>query len=80
MNLNRLNPILRLFLSAVILFGLIVSGIGVMVYLSPYPADQITPARDRLLDIADWAVKASVGAILGIVGGSAASSNGRGGE
>ncbi len=78
MKLNRLNPILHLILSASILLGLIVGGTGVMVMLTPFPADQLTPAQDRLLNIADWVVKASVGAILGIIGGSAASSSGRG--
>ena len=78
MNLNRLSPTLHLILSAFILFGLIVGGVSVMVYLAPYTADQLTPAQDRLLNIADWAVKASVGAILGIIGGSAASSSGSG--
>ena len=78
MNLNRLSPTLHLILSAVILCGLIVGGVGIMVSLSPYTADQLTPAQDRLLNIADWVVKASVGAILGIIGGSAASSSGSG--
>ena len=77
MNLNRLNPILHLLLSAVILLGLIVGGVGVMMMLAPFPADQLTPAQDRLLNIADWVVKASVGAMLGIIGGRAASSSHR---
>ena len=78
MNLNRLSPTLHLILSAAILFGLIIGGVSVMMYLSPYTADQLTPAQDRLLNIADWVVKASVGAILGVIGGSAASSSGSG--
>ena len=79
MKLNRLNPVLHLILSAVILLSLIVGGIGVMMWLAPIPADELTPAQTNLISIGDWMVKASVGAILGVVGGSrVAMSNGGG--
>ena len=39
-----------------------------LVWLSPAPADRLTPAQDNLIEIADWMVKASVGAILGFAG------------
>ena len=30
---------------------------------------RLTPAQNNLLEIADWMVKASIGAILGLIGG-----------
>ncbi len=55
------------------LFGLVIIGIGIMAGLADVPADSFTPAQDSLLTVADWMVKASVGAILGFAGGRAAS-------
>ena len=55
--------------SFAILAGLIILGGGVLVWLSPVPADLLTPAQKNLLEIADWMVKASIGAILGLIGG-----------
>ena len=55
------------------LFALVVAGIGFMTWLADVPADADTPAQDRLLDIADWMVKASIGALLGFAGGRVAS-------
>ncbi len=54
--------------SVAILVGMIVLGGGVMVWLAPVSADEITPAQSNLLEIADWMVKASIGAILGLIG------------
>ena len=56
-------------LSVAVLLSLIVLGGGVLVWLSPVSADRITPAQNNLLDTADWMVKASIGAILGLIGG-----------
>ncbi len=55
------------------LFGLVVIGIGIMAWLAEVPADSFTPAQDSLLTVADWMVKASVGAILGFAGARAGS-------
>ena len=52
----------------IVLFGLVVLGGGVLVWMAPVPAEDMTPARDILLNIADWMIKASVGAILGFAG------------
>lgn len=41
-----------------------------MVWLSPIGEDSLTPAQRTLLDIGDWMVKASAGAILGFAGGA----------
>ena len=38
----------------IVLFGLVVLGGGVLVWMAPVPADDMTPARDILLNIADW--------------------------
>jgi len=50
------------------LFALVTVGIGVMAWLADVPADDFTPAQHNLLTIADWMVKASIGAILGFAG------------
>lgn len=52
-----------------ILFSIVILGDGVLVWLSPVSADSITPAQDNLIEIADWMVKASIGAIVGLIGG-----------
>lgn len=52
----------------IVLFGLIVLGGGVLVWMAPVPAEDMTPAREILLNIADWMIKASAGAILGFAG------------
>lgn len=54
-----------------ILFMLVaVAGMGMstLIWLAPVPAGDITPAQDRLMNIADWMVKAAIGAILGYSG------------
>ena len=48
---------------------LIFLGGGVLVWLAPVPADSLTPAQNNLIVIADWMVKASIGATLGLIGG-----------
>ncbi len=40
-----------------------------MFWHAPIPADELTPAQTNLISIGDWMVKASVGAILGTIGG-----------
>ena len=50
------------------LIAVSVVGLGILVWLSPVQAGDITPAQDRLLNIADWMVKTAVGAILGFSG------------
>ena len=52
------------------LLMLTVLGIGTLAWLSDVPTDQLTLAQTRLIDVADWLVKASVGAILGFAGGA----------
>ena len=51
-----------------LLLALVVLGGGVLVWMAPVPAEDMTPARELLLNIADWMIKASVGAILGFAG------------
>ena len=51
-----------------LLLALILVGGGVLVWMAPVPAEDITPAREILINIADWMIKASVGAILGFAG------------
>ena len=52
----------------IVLFGLVLLGGGVLVWMAPVPVEEMTPARELLLNIADWMIKASVGAILGFAG------------
>ena len=56
-------------LSIVVLLSLVIVGGGVLVWLSPVSSDRITPAQGNLIEIADWMVKASIGAIVGLIGG-----------
>jgi len=51
-----------------LLFALILVGGGVLVWMAPVPSEDMTSAREILLNIADWMIKASVGAILGFAG------------
>ena len=51
-----------------LLLALILVGGGVLVRMAPVPAEDMTPAREILLNIADWMIKASVGALLGYAG------------
>ena len=51
-----------------LLLSLILVGGGVLVWMAPVPAEDMTPARELLLNLADWMIKASVGAILGFAG------------
>ena len=50
------------------LFAFILMGGGVLVWLSPVAAGQITPAQANLMDLADTMVKGSIGAIFGFAG------------
>ena len=62
----------------VTLIGIAASGIGILIWLAPVPADSMTPAQDNLIAIADWMVKAALGAILGFASGvGLAARNGR---
>ena len=51
-----------------LLLALILVGGGVLVWMAPVPAEDMTPAREILINIADWMIKASVGALLGFAG------------
>ena len=53
------------------LSGMSAVGLSILVWLAPIPSDSLTPAQQSLLNIADWMVKASIGAILGFVGARA---------
>ena len=61
------DRLITLSLLAALIFIMLVGG-GVLVWLAPVPADRITPAQDNLINISDWLVKASAGAILGFAG------------
>ncbi len=59
--------------------GIALVGIGLLVWLAPVSADNLTPTQNRLLDIGDGMVKISIGAILGF-GGSRLGSRARNGN
>ena len=52
----------------VVLFALILLGGGVLVWLAPVPADELTPAQTNLIYLGDTMVKGAIGAILGFAG------------
>ena len=43
-------------------------GIGILVWLAPVPADELTPAQTNLIYLGDTMVKGAIGAILGFAG------------
>ena len=67
--MNPLRPTSPLAPPVLVLFVILYTGMGVMFWHAPIPADELTPAQSNLISIGDWMVKASVGAILGIIGG-----------
>ena len=64
-----------------ILFGLFTiffTGVGLLVWLTPVPEAQLTPAQESLIAISDGLIKASAGAFVGFAGGvGLAARNGR---
>ncbi len=74
-----MNPIKRNTLAArpvLVLFVLMFTGIGVMMWFAPVPDEDITSTQANLITIADWMVKVSVGALLGLVGAGRMRPNG----
>ena len=51
-----------------ILTSIAIAGLAIQVWLSPVPADQMSPAQNNLLTTADWMLKSSIGALLGFTG------------
>lgn len=56
-----------LWVLAALIF-LIVTGVGILVFLTTVPPEAMTSAHEALLAIGDWIIKVSVGAILGLGG------------
>ena len=52
------------------LFALIFCGIGILVGYSGVQAEDMTPAQENLIAIADWMVKGALGAVMGFAWGS----------
>ena len=50
------------------LFGVLIIGIGLTVWLGAFGEDELNPAYRNLLEVSDWMMKSSVGAILGFAG------------
>ena len=61
----------------VTLSHLILLGGGVLVWLAPVPAEQLTPAQTNLIYLGDTMVKGAIGAIFGFAGSRLASVRGR---
>lgn len=60
------------------LFTIFFTGIGLLIWIAPVPAEQLTPAQESLIVISDGLVKASGGAFVGFAGGvGLAARNGR---
>lgn len=62
----------------VLLMGVAALGVGLLVWLAPVTVVDMTPAQESLLNIGDWIVKASIGAMLGFGGARLVSRNGSG--
>ena len=62
----------------IIMVALIVLGFIVLIWMSPIPADRLTPAQTNLIDLADTMVKGALGAIFGFAG-SRYAANAKGG-
>ena len=71
--MDRFNTVVVL----VVLVGLIGAGGGVLSWLAPVPASELTPAQLIMIDLADTMVKGALGAILGFAGTRLAMRNGR---
>ena len=52
----------------VVAFALIVMGGSALVWLAPVPAEEITPAQDNLIELADTVVKVGLGVLAGFFG------------
>ena len=61
---DRFNTVLVL----AALIGLIGAGGGILAWLAPVPAGELTPAQLNMIDLADTMVKGALGAILGFAG------------
>jgi hypothetical protein len=60
---------LSIFAVIGLLIGFVVTGVSLLVWLAPVSAEEITPAQDTLLNIADGMTKVSLGSLLGFAGG-----------
>ena len=58
-----------------LLLALMTIGLGILIWLAPIPAGEITPGQQNLMSIGDWIVKASLGAIFGFAGARLSISN-----
>ena len=67
------------FSIVVLLLGFVVVGLSFLVWLAPVSAEEMTPAQDSLLNIADGMTKVSLGSLLGFAGGRLAVSRASGG-
>lgn len=68
-----MNDLTVTLAALVALFGMILLGGGVLVWLSPVPAEQLTPAQTNLIYLGDTMVKGAIGAIFGFAGSRLAS-------
>ena len=58
----------------VLLLGFLAVGVSLLVWLAPVAAAEVTPAQDRLLNIAQGMTMISFGGLLGFAGGRLAGS------
>ena len=49
-------------------FGLMAAGVGILVWLAPVPASELTPVQARLIELGDTVTKVTLGAIFAIAG------------
>ena len=63
-----MQPTLPEILALLALFALFAMGVGTLIWLSPIPAEQMTPAQNDLRELADTVVKGGLGALAGFFG------------
>lgn len=63
-----MRPILIDAAPLAIFLAFLLAGFGILIWLSPVPAEQLTPVQKQLIELADTAAKVSFGAILGLIG------------
>ena len=72
-----MKDIINTVTAVVFLIALLGAGGGVLVWLAPVPTAELTAAQSTLIELADTAVKGTLGAIFGFVSAVLTMRNGR---
>lgn len=64
-------------IAVALLVGVLGTGIGILVWLAPVPAVELTPAQANLIEGGDTMIKGALGAIFGFAAARLTMRNGR---